>query len=46
MKEEIIIQGTTVGYLMREKKIAVLEKAAPQDMIMELICLGYSICIQ
>lgn len=45
MKEEIIIQGLSVGYIEREKQRAFLTKEAPSSIVDELIDNGYAVCI-
>ena len=45
MKEEIIIQGLTVGYLIRDERRAYLGKDAPSFILDDLLDAGYAVCI-
>ena len=44
MREEIIIQGQTVGYVLRDRMQAFLEKEAPDYFVENLIAAGYAVC--
>ena len=43
--EEIIIQGQTVGYIVKDEQRAFLEKDAPSSVLEELLDAGYAVCI-
>lgn len=45
MKEEIIIQGLSVGYIVKDEQRAFLTKEAPSSIVDELIDNGYAVCI-
>lgn len=45
MREDIIIQGHEVGYLIRDEQRAFLEKDAPSSVLEELLDAGYAVCI-
>ena len=45
MREEIIIQGQTVGYIVKDEQRAFLEKDAPSSVLEELLDAGYAVCI-
>ena len=45
MREEIIIQGHVVGYIVEEESRAFLEKEAPSSILEDLLDAGYAVCI-
>ena len=45
MREEIIIQGQTVGYIMKDEQRAFLEKDAPSSLLDDLLEAGYAVCL-
>ena len=45
MREEIVIQGHVVGYIVEEESRAFLEKEAPSAILDDLLEAGYAVCI-
>ena len=45
MREEIVIQGHVVGYIVKEESRAFLEKEAPSSILDDLLAAGYAVCI-
>ena len=45
MREEIVIQGHVVGYIVEEESRAFLEKEAPSSILDDLLEAGYAVCI-
>lgn len=45
MREYIIIQGFAVGYRIKERMQAFLNREAPSFIIEELLADGYAVCV-
>ena len=43
--EEIIIQGQTVGYVVKDEQRAFLTQEAPSSILDELLETGYAVCL-